>query len=452
MLKLPVPRAIASALFAASALLVLAGWSPEAGAGGAVKVQAELGQGVLVPGKTDKLYLRVSLAGLAPESERKRPPVNVAIVIDRSGSMAGRKMEQAKEAAILALERLGPRDYASIVAYNHEVELIVPASRVAGVDEMAGDIARLRASGRTALYAGTREGIRQVRKHLSERRVNRVILLSDGLANVGPSRPEDLARLGREAVGDGISVTTIGLGLGYNEDLMAKLAYNSDGNHAFVEHADDLVRIFNQEFGDVLDVVAQDIVIEIECGDGFRPRRVLGRQAEIKGNHVRLRLNQIYGRQEKYVVVELEPPHARKAGAADASVAKVRVRYRAMADGKPYAVEDSAVVRYSRSIQEAEASINKKVMAAVATQIANERHERAVALRDKGRIKEAQQLLKDNAAYLDFSAQMYAAPALKELSKKNRADAAAIAKRSEWSKTRKAMRALQHKLSVQQKY
>ncbi|MEE9587608.1 MAG: VWA domain-containing protein, partial [Hyphomicrobiaceae bacterium] len=205
-----------------------------------VKVRSTLGQSTIVAGETEKVYLRISLEGIPLLTSERRTPVNVALVIDRSGSMGGNKIQQAKEASIMALNRLSIDDFAAVVAYNHEVDVIVPATRVAGHREMAADIRRLRSNGRTALYAGTKQGVREVRKFLSDNKVNRVILLSDGLANVGPSRPEDLAELARDVVREGISVTTIGLGLGYNEDLMAKLAYNSDGNHAFVEHPGDL--------------------------------------------------------------------------------------------------------------------------------------------------------------------------------------------------------------------
>ena len=113
--------------------------------------------------------------------------------------------------------------------------------------------------------------------------MNRVILLSDGQANVGPKSATELGELGMSLGKEGISVTTIGLGAGYNEDLMANLAGYSDGNHAFVENAEDLVRIFNYEFGDVLSVVAQDLVIRIQLMDGVRPMRLLGRDGEILG-------------------------------------------------------------------------------------------------------------------------------------------------------------------------
>ncbi|MBI1385229.1 MAG: VWA domain-containing protein [Rhizobiales bacterium] len=436
---------------AAAVLAAASGLAPLASAA-EVRVETRLGQSAVVPGKTTTIYLRINLEGVRPETEAARTPVNVAIVVDRSGSMQGAKLDSAKEAAIMALSRLEQRDIAAIVAYNHEVDIVLPATRVDGHAEMIADIKRLTAAGRTALYAGTREGVAQVKKFLADNRVNRVILLSDGLANVGPSTPDELGALGREAVKDGISVTTIGLGLGYNEDLMAKLAYNSDGNHAFVEKEDDLVRIFNQEFGDVLSVVAQDVVIEINCHTGFRPKRVLGREAEIDGGRVTMRLNQLYGAQEKYVVLELEVPADGAAG--DAAIADVGVRYRGTAAGASEQNVTSQVRgRLTRSETEAEASLDKDVMADVVLQVSNEVSEQAVRLRDQGQVEAARELLQRNAQELATGAVLYAAPALSELAEKNRADSAAIASEGEeWNKTRKALRARQHGLKTQQAY
>src|SRR5690606_13622280 len=121
--------------------------------------------------------------------------------------------------------------------------------------------------------------------------VNRVVLLSDGLANVGPSSPGELADLGQSLGRDGIAVSTIGLGLDYNEDLMTRLASASDGNHMFAERPSDLEEAFGREFGDVLAVVAQRVNIRIECADSIRPVRVLGRDANISGQNVSLSMN-----------------------------------------------------------------------------------------------------------------------------------------------------------------
>lgn len=424
----------------------------QAPAAPAVKLKAELGQTVMPEGRDGRVYLRVGLEGIGPEEEGARIPANVMIVIDQSGSMKGERIEQAKEAALMAVERLGERDVLGIVAYSDDAYVLAPAARLRDTDEIRGGIRQLRANGRTALYAGVSQGVRELRPFLDRYKVNRLILLSDGLANVGPSSPPELEALGREAAEQGVSVTTIGLGLGYNEDLMTRLALASDGNHAFVEHASDLVRIFNEEFGDVLTAVGGDVDIIIECPDGFEPTRVLGREARIEGRKVSLKLNQIYGKQEKYVVVELNVDDARAHGSLEA--AKVEVKYTDLASKQRSAVAGKAELRFSNSDAEVKAGVNKEVVAAVTRQVATARNEEAVALRDKGKLDEAKRVLRENADYLNRQAEQLppasAAP-LRELSKRNLDDEKNLSG-GEWNKTRKSMRAQQYKDKTQQSY
>jgi Ca-activated chloride channel homolog len=417
---------------------------------GPVKLEAELGSSAVTLGKGKKIYLRINLEGLAAAKEGARTPVNVGLVIDRSGSMEDEnKIGRAREAAIMALGRLGREDVASVTAFNHDVDVLLPASKVVDHGEINRSIDRLVADGNTALYAGTDQGIREVEKFLAKGQVNRVILISDGLANVGPSEPREVAELGRRAASKGITITTIGLGLGYNEDLMSKLAYASDGNHAFVERADELVKIFNKEFGDVLSVVAQDIIIEIRVRPGFKPLRMLGREAEISGETVRTKLAQIYGNQQKYAVLELEVADGVTLGERD--VAEVAVSYAGMGAAKVETVNATARVRVTDKIDDERASLNGRVMGDITTQLANEVHEEATRLRDEGKIAEAKKVLGSYASALTEQAASgiaAAAPIAKQFSE----DSAKMESDGEWNKTRKAMRAFQYKNKVQQSY
>ncbi|MHC5083932.1 MAG: vWA domain-containing protein, partial [Planctomycetota bacterium] len=182
--------------------------------------------------------------------------------------MSGEKIQKAKEAAILAVHRLKSTDIVSVVLYDSDVQVLVPATKLTKKEQIIRQIRTVNAGGSTALYAGVQNGADEVRKFIAANKVNRIVLLSDGLANVGPQSPNELGRLGANLVEEGISVTTIGLGLGYNEDLMSQLAYKSDGGHYFAEHADELAGVFDDEFGRATSVVAQDVTIEIICGEG----------------------------------------------------------------------------------------------------------------------------------------------------------------------------------------
>ena len=425
-----------------------------------VKLEADLGQSVLATKSPASVYLRLSLKALTAAKTEHRTPLNVALVIDRSGSMSGDRIVAAREAANVALERLSADDVVSLVAFNHKVDVLHPAARLGTAHEsLKRAIEKLMPDGTTALYAGVKEGGQQVREFLSDTKVNRVILVSDGLANVGPSTPSEVASLGRELAGKGISVTTIGLGLDYNEDLMQRLAAASDGNHAFVESPRQLASIFDKEFGDALSVSARDIIIHIEFKDGFKPTRVMGREAEISGNRVTLKMTQMQSDNERYVVIEAQVP----AGAApgDASVAEVEMEYLDLDTNAKATAQASVRAKITTDEKEAAASLNKPVMSQVTEQVATENSEKSVELRDKGDIAGAKKMLEDNAAYLGrqkgaLSSGAAAAPTasiekLDALEKRSN-EAANSLEGEDWNRTRKAMRYDQNKSKSQQKY
>ena len=414
---------------------------------GQVRLGFDVSHPMMLAGHRQTAYLKVGLTGLALASEHERAPVNVAIVLDRSGSMSGKKLSRAKQAAIMAIDRLGRDDIVSVVAYNQNVSVLVPATKVSDKQAIFNAINRLYAGGMTALFGGVSKGAQETRKFLERNQVNRVILLSDGLANIGPSSPDALAELGASLIKEGISVTTIGLGLGYNEDLMVKLARASDGNHAFVEGPEQLAQIFNYEFGDILSVVANDVDVVITCGVGVRPVRVLGREADIVGQTVTTRLNQIYGRQQKYILLEVEVEAS--AAGQTRPLASVAVDYTDMATKHKAHLAASKKVIFTGSAQLVKDNTNSKVMVAAVEQIANETSKRALALRDQGKIGQARKILLGNERYLNDNANKYNSKRLKSFGLRNRGDADNLSP-EKWDRQRKRMRKMQYEFDAQQ--
>ncbi|MHC4552217.1 MAG: vWA domain-containing protein [Planctomycetota bacterium] len=344
-----------------------------------VEVSVLADKPVVLDNGVQTVYLRVGLTGCEPKILSERVPVNVAIVIDKSGSMSGEKIQKAKEAAILAVHRLKSTDIVSVVLYDSDVQVLVPATKLTKKEQIIRQIRTVNAGGSTALYAGVQNGADEVRKFIAANKVNRIVLLSDGLANVGPQSPNELGRLGANLVEEGISVTTIGLGLGYNEDLMSQLAYKSDGGHYFAEHADELAGVFDDEFGRATSVVAQDVTIEIICGEGMRPVRILGREGTIKDRIVKLDIQSIYGSHEKYVIVEVElPADIRRTmnGKNGRQLADVRFRYRDMTADKHVSDADNFTIRFTGSNDEVDKNRNKAILADAVEQIAIENNER----------------------------------------------------------------------------
>lgn len=408
-----------------------------AGFAKAITLAIETDKPVMLAGEKQLAYLRVGLTGCTAEILKERAPVNVAIVIDKSGSMSGRKIEKAKEAAILALHRLKSTDIVSIILYDSDIEVLVPATKLTKKRDVIRKIRQINAGGSTALYAGVQNGADEVRKFLSKQNVNRIVLLSDGMANVGPDSPTALGTLGANLVDEGISVTTIGLGLGYNEDLMSQLAYKSDGGHYFAETADELASVFDDELGRALSVVAQEVHIEIICGEGMRPVRILGREGAIKDRTVNLDIQNIYSEHEKYVILEVEIPT--QSNNKNRELANIRLSYHDMKTSKATKHSNAIDIRFSESKDEVKKNLNKTVLADAVEQIAIENNQRALALRDAGKTKEAQQVLYDNSSYLRSNATSLNSKKLEGYAAENQEDADNLDEQN-WGRRRKVMR------------
>lgn len=428
-------------------LLVTLMWASTASAAH-VRLDADLGTPKVLAGEPQKVYLRVGMTGLELAPNKGRPPVNVAIVLDKSGSMSGDKIASARRAARIAVERLQPDDIVSVIVYDTTVTVICPATRASDKAAILNAISRGSAGGNTALFAGVSKGAQELRKFLDKEYVNRVVLLSDGLANVGPSSPGQLAQLGQSLGREGIAVTTIGLGLGYNEDLMTRLADTSDGNHLFAEEPSDLEIAFDREFGDVLSVVAQDVHITINCADGVRPLRTLGREMDITGQNAVAGLNQIYSDQMKYVMLELEVPPDK--AETTRRVAEVELQYRDMGTGELVTEGKTVNVAYVANPELVEQNENAEVMVEAVSQIGNDRNEEALRLRDEGKVQEAQQVLHSNEQWLGQNAAKYESEQLQEEAQEQAEDAANLDEQ-DWDRQRKIMKEKQYMKTKQQK-
>lgn len=398
--------------------------------------QSELSHPLLPAGEKTISYLKVGVTGGERPDADERAPINVSIVLDRSGSMSGAKIERAREAAKMAVGRLRADDTVSIVTYDDVVQVLVPSTKLTQTSAVYEAIDGIRPGGSTALFAGVSKGAEELRKFKRPDVVNRLILLSDGLANVGPQSPRELGELGASLAGERISVTTIGLGTGYNEDLMNQLALNSDGTHSFVETPGELAQVFDQELGDLLSVVAQNLSIEVELAEGIRPVRSLGRDAEISGQSVRVSFNQLFAKQEKFLLLEVESPAL--ADGRDQAIATATLRYRGL-DGEQRRLDGTrSVARVSADAARVEQSMNREVMVAAVDFIANERNRTAVQLRDAGKVEEARDLLYGNSRYLQEQAEVLESEKLALEAAYNSDDARKV-ESDDWGVKRKAM-------------
>lgn len=331
--------------------------------------------------------------------DTKRAPMNLCVVLDRSGSMEGAKIEKARQAAAMAVDKLGDDDIFSLVTYDSETDLLIPPERVGGTDhreDLKSRVHRIQPGGSTALHAGVVLGAKQVRRLFEKERVNRVILLSDGLANVGPSSTSELARLGRELRSEGIAVSTVGLGDDYNEDLMTALAEASNANYYYVKDAEKLPGIFAQELGAARSLLARSIVIRIEAPDGVHLKEIVGRpEFECKDRVAEIRMPELFGSEKRRFLIRCVTD-AKTADALDA--ATVELNYAMLSGGAAPSQRQSAKITFTDDEKKSDASIRAEVArehSIVQNRIAKEQ---AVKLADEGKSKDAVALLRQQAA------------------------------------------------------
>ena len=363
-----------------------------------IQVRSELSSPIILEGTPETNYLKVSLSGQNIDS-KKRVPINLAIVIDKSGSMSGQRIEKAREAAILAVNMLNENDTLSIVAYDSEARVIVPATKVDNKLRIIGLInENIYAEGGTALFAGLSKGIKQVENQLTKDKVNRIILLSDGQANIGPSSVNELSQLAIIAAKKNIAITTLGIGSDYNELLMSSIASYSDGNHVFVNNSADLENVFVHEFNDLMSAIAQDVVITIQLKNGVKPVRLLGRDGVIKGNEITVKMNQLFSNQEKYVLLEVIPDKG-KVG-QEKTLAQVDLKYDNLLENKTENETQVVRISYTKDKKMVDDAIHQDVIVETELQKVALENEKALELYNQGKRDEAQQLLRENGEAL----------------------------------------------------
>ena len=310
-------------------------------------VTTQLERSLLSESAGGEVYLQIDLAAEASRDSARRVPVNAVMILDRSGSMSGSKIERAREAARALVEALGPRDRFSIVDFSDGARVLVqstPATQEAKVMALAA-IAALQASGGTNLSSAFEAAAPQLSEGRQQGRVDKVFLASDGQANQGISARPALLRLALQLFG-GATVSSFGIGEDYDEQFMTRLAVQAGGRARYVSDGAVLAQAFAQEFSRAAAAVAHDVRLEVRPVKNVQVERVLGFESAAGG----VRLPDIAAGEERRVLVKLRVPPGR----GTAELAEIELTWRD-ASGAEQKVRSSAQAQYTADARKLDA-------------------------------------------------------------------------------------------------
>jgi Ca-activated chloride channel family protein len=291
---------------------------------GSLGLSARLDQGTLLAGSEDDRFLVITVTAPEPDGGR-RMPVDVAVVMDTSGSMSGwHKIDYARLAARELVDSLRPGDRFSLVTFSDRARVLLPSQTVGDKQRILDTIDRIQEGGGTHMHGGITTGLEQLRSG-EQGYVRRLLLLSDGHANVGISDPASLASLARQASIADVSTSTIGLGLDFNEDLLASMADAGGGSYHFVDQAPQLAEIFGEELDAMTRTVARDVTVRMDLPPGVRVVDTYGYTDSRDEQGWRVYLGDIYAGQERKIVVRLDHDPAEP---GTVSLADVTLDYR----------------------------------------------------------------------------------------------------------------------------
>lgn len=302
---------------------------PQAGAqfrsGQLVMLEGRLGHAVLPAAGEQESYLFLSARAEDGAVASTPASLNLAIVLDRSGSMRGKRLENALSAARGMVDRLRDGDVVSVVTYNTGTDVVVAPTPIdsASRSRVMGALARMTASGDTCVSCG----IETAAALLGERSnmIDRVLLLSDGEATAGVLDEAGFRQLAAGLRRRNIAVSSIGVDVEYNERVLAALAQESNGRHYFVETPASLAAIFDQELQSLVRTVAEDAELALDLSPGVDVMEVYDRSFRRDGARLVVPLGGLAAGEEKTLLVRVRVP---RGAPGSALVANARMTYR----------------------------------------------------------------------------------------------------------------------------
>lgn len=304
-----------------------------------------------------------------------RMPLNLCLIIDRSGSMEGEPLEYVKRACGYVVDLLEPNDVLSVVAFEERVEVVMPARRVVNKALIKEHINRLEPGNTTNIYDGIAAGASQIASVYSQSYVNRALLFTDGDPTAGIKDFSSIVGMVGEQKSRGITITALGFGNEYNEELLAGIARKSGGNYYYITRPELIPEVFRKELETLMTVVARNVKLNFNLSKWVQVRQIYGHLPTFGNRTAGTTLPDLERGSAGSAIIELELG-PRPAGIY--RIGQVDINYDDSATGRPERLTEDVVLEFTPDESLIASNVNINVQREIEVALASRQLERTV--------------------------------------------------------------------------
>jgi len=347
-------------------------------------------------GSNEPYYLRLGFQAKEYRGKKTKMPINISVVLDTSHSMSYRgKIDYAKKALEYIIGSLDKDDIFSLVLYDDEASVAIPPTKAKEKDPLVRLVRSIKPGGGTNLSAGISAGYKLIEKNYHQERINRMLLLSDGLANAGITEPSELLRYIRNRTEKNISISTFGLGDYFNEKLMTAIAEYGRANYYYIDDSERIPIIFKNELSGMLTVVGQNASIEINPESGSSISDVYGYPWKSTGSgKAVINIGDIASNEKKFILLKIKTSSQQY---GPSCILKARYIYTDAVGGRGrVTIEREAGLTYTRDLSLVKKGINPVVVKDIEMYSSSGIMEESMDLVDNGDFNKAKSQIDDN--------------------------------------------------------